>query len=170
MKRPQVTVIGSHEESRFMVEAYEIGRHIARRNWILVCGGRGGIMEAASRGASAEGGIVVGILPGVDFNDANPYLTAAIASGIGFARNSMNVLSGDVVVAIGGRTGTMSELSYAFQYGRPMIICSFADGWSAGFADLALREDDRSLIHMAATPTEAMDTLDALLGGETARS
>ena len=116
MKRRQVTVIGSHEENRFMSEAYEIGRHIARRNWILVCGGRGGIMEAASRGASAEGGIVVGILPGVDFNDANPYLTAAIASGIGFARNSMNVLSGDVVVAIGGRTGTMSELSYAFQW------------------------------------------------------
>lgn len=100
----QVAVIGSHDDSRFLNEAREIGRHIARRHWVLVCGGRGGIMEAASKGAAEEGGIVVGILPGNDFSDANPYLSAAVASGIGFARNSMNVLSGDVIVAIGGKT------------------------------------------------------------------
>lgn len=165
----QVAVIGSHDDSRFLNEAREIGRHIARRHWVLVCGGRGGIMEAASKGAAEEGGIVVGILPGIDFSDANPYLTAAVASGIGFARNSMNVLSGDVIVAIGGKTGTMSELSYAFQYGKPIIICSFAGGWSAAFSDIALREDARSLIHTAATVNEATGMLDALLGGETAR-
>lgn len=165
MKSRQVSVIGSHDEVRFLDEAIEIGRHIAQRKWVLVCGGRGGVMEAASKGASEEGGIVIGILPGSDFSDANPYLTAAVASGIGFARNSMNVLSGDVIVAIGGKTGTMTELSYAFQYGKPIIVCSFAGGWSSAFADIAAREDARSLVHTAATVAEATGMLDKLLCG-----
>ncbi len=165
MKFRQVSVIGSHDDCRFLDEAFTIGKHIAQRKWVLVCGGRGGIMEAASKGASEEGGIVIGILPGSDFSDANPYLTAAVASGIGFARNSMNVLSGDVIVAIGGKTGTMTELSYAFQYGKPIIICSFAGGWSLAFADIAVPEDARSLIHTASTVSEATAMLDRLLCG-----
>ncbi|HSV98239.1 MAG TPA: TIGR00725 family protein [Spirochaetota bacterium] len=163
MIRRQVTVIGSHDDSQFLDEAYEIGRHIAIRGWTLVCGGRGGIMEAASHGASDENGIVIGILPGGDFSEANSYCTAVVASGIGFARNSMNVLSGDVVVAFGGRTGTLTELAYAYQYGKPVIICVFAGGWSSRFKDIVSDNGGRPPVHEARSVGEARNLLDSLL-------
>jgi len=131
MRSKQVVIIGSSDASSHIDTAMHIGQFVADNRWVLVSGGRTGIMEAASRGAAEAGGIVVGITPSHQFDEANPYCTIVIPSGIGFARNSINVLSGDVLVSIGGKSGTLSELAYAWQYGKPVICCSFTGGWSS---------------------------------------
>ncbi len=140
MRRRQVVIIGTGD-SGFSPDAYEIGRFIASRGWVLVSGGRGGVMESASRGAKDGGGLVVGILPGSGFEDANPHCDIVIPSGIGYARNLTNVLSGDAVIAFGGKSGTLSEIAYAWQFGKPVITCIFAGGWSEKIAGEPL--DDR---------------------------
>ncbi len=117
-----VAVIGgsqcSKEEGR---TAEEVGRELARRGAILVCGGLGGVMEAACRGASAEGGITVGILPGENRQAANPYIQIPIVTGMGYARNVAVVKSAQAVIAIGGSYGTLSEIAHALQSGIPVI-------------------------------------------------
>lgn len=161
MRRKQVTVIGS-SESGFVEEAYKLGKHIAQRGWVLITGGRGGIMEAVSKGASEEGGIVVGILPFEEHRFANPYCSIVIPTGIGFARNLCNVLSGDVVVAMGGGAGTLSEIAYAWQFQKPIIACAFVEGWSSRI--VAEQIDDRGgKIYAAYSLQEAMQYLDILL-------
>lgn len=141
MRLKQVVVIGSSDEAPCSDETYEIGRFIARNKCILISGGRGGVMEKVSRGAYDEGGIVLGILPGSDFNAANDYCNIVIPTGIGYARNIINILSGDVIIAIGGKSGTLSELAYAWQYGKPVILCTFSGGWSKRLAGSNI--DDR---------------------------
>jgi uncharacterized protein (TIGR00725 family) len=131
MRSKQVVIIGSSDGSHHLDTAQRIGTFIAENNWVLISGGRTGIMEAASRGAAEAGGTVIGIIPSHQPEEANPYCTIVIPTGIGFARNSMNVLSGDVIVSIGGKSGTLSELAYAWQYGKPVICCSFTGGWSS---------------------------------------
>ncbi len=117
-----VAVIGggqcSKEEARV---AEEVGRELARRGAILVCGGLGGVMEAACRGSSAEGGITVGILPGESRQAANPHVQIPIVTGIGYARNVAVVKSAQAVIAIGGSYGTLSEIAHALQSGIPVI-------------------------------------------------
>ena len=88
---------------------------------MLVCGGREGVMEAASRGAAEAGGTVVGIVPGHSVDEANPYCTHVVASGIGHARNLAVVGSGEVVIAIGGEWGTLSEIGHARAIGRTVV-------------------------------------------------
>ncbi|MEO0139628.1 MAG: TIGR00725 family protein [candidate division WOR-3 bacterium] len=118
----QVAVIGASECSKEEWDvAYEVGRLIAKSGWVLVCGGRGGVMEAACKGAYEEGGITVGILTTTTGEDANPYVKIKINTGMGHNRNPIVVLSGDFVVAIGGRWGTLSELAYSKIYGKPVI-------------------------------------------------
>jgi len=104
-----------------LAQAEEVGRRITEGGAILVCGGRTGVMEAASRGASEAGGTVLGVLPGTDHADANPYVTHVIATGIGQARNLSVVASGDAVIAIGGEWGTLSEIALARRLERPVI-------------------------------------------------
>jgi len=101
--------------------AEEVGREIARHNAVLVCGGLGGVMEAASRGASLEGGLTIGILPGDNRYAANPYIELPIVTGIGYARNVAVVKSAQAVIAIDGSYGTLSEIAYALQGGIPVI-------------------------------------------------
>ncbi len=101
--------------------AEEVGRELARRGAILVCGGLGGVMEAACKGASAEGGVTIGILPGDNYQAANPYVQIPIVTGIGYARNIAVVKSAQAVIAIGGSYGTLSEISHALQSGIPVI-------------------------------------------------
>ena len=95
--------------------AEEVGREIARRGAVLVCGGRGGVMEAAACGARLEGGHTVGILAGYDRAQANQYIEFAIASGMGEARNVIVVASGDAVIALEGEAGTLSEIGLAMK-------------------------------------------------------
>jgi len=135
MRKKQVVVIGSSDDNRFLDEARAIGAFVAEREYVLITGGRGGIMEAASQGAAERGGIVIGILPGEDKNGANSHCGIVIPTGLGYARNAVNVLAADVAVAIGGSFGTLSEIAYSRTYGTPLICCSFAEGWSRDFAN-----------------------------------
>jgi uncharacterized protein (TIGR00725 family) len=117
-----IAVIGagqpSPEEAKLAEEA---GRELAKQGAILVCGGLGGVMEAACRGASSEGGITIGILPGDSPKAANPYVQIPIVTGTGYARNIAVVKSAQAVIAIGGSYGTLSEIAYARQSGIPVI-------------------------------------------------
>jgi uncharacterized protein (TIGR00725 family) len=101
--------------------AAEVGRLIAERGAVLVCGGLGGAMEAACRGAKQAGGLTVGILPGVDRADANPFVDVALPTGLGEARNALVVRCADVVIAVGGGYGTLSEIALALKAGKRVI-------------------------------------------------
>ena len=94
---------------------------IAARGAILICGGRGGVMAAAARGARERGGHTIGILPGYDADDANPYIEFAVATGMGEARNAIVVGSADAVIAMAGEGGTLSEIGLALKLGRPLV-------------------------------------------------
>jgi uncharacterized protein (TIGR00725 family) len=124
----QISVIGGAEgEQAALRDAEQVGRGLADAGAVLVCGGRGGVMEAASRGAAEAGGTVLGVIPTTDSSDANPYVTHVIATGIGHARNLAVVASGDAVIAIGGEWGTLSEIAFARRLERPVIALS---SWS----------------------------------------
>jgi len=117
-----VAVIGaSHCSAEEAANAEAVGRELAKRKAVVICGGLGGVMEAACRGAVAEGGLTVGILPGDNPQDANPYVKIPIATGLGYARNVIIVKSAQAVIAVGGSYGTLSEIAFAFQNGLPVI-------------------------------------------------
>ena len=118
----QISVVGGAQvESDLLRDAEAVGRGIAEAGAVLVCGGRGGVMEAASKGASDAGGVVLGVLPTLSREDANPYVSHAVATGVGEARNLAVVASGDAVIAVGGEWGTLSEIAYARKLGRPVV-------------------------------------------------
>jgi uncharacterized protein (TIGR00725 family) len=118
-RRPQIAVIGQGAPDQELARlAEEVGRRIAEAGAVLVCGGMGGVMEAASRGAREAGGDVIGIVPTEDTASANPYITHAVATGIGHARNLAVVASADAVIAIGGEWGTLAEIGFARRLGR----------------------------------------------------
>ena len=117
----RVSVIGGSRCTEREAETAEaVGRLLAERGHELVCGGLGGVMAAACRGASEAGGHTIGILPTEDSGAANAHVETAIATGMGSARNVLVVLNGDAVVAIDGATGTLSELGHALDQGRPV--------------------------------------------------
>jgi uncharacterized protein (TIGR00725 family) len=117
-----VAVVGSGEaEERHAAAAEEVGRLIAEGGALLVCGGLGGVMEAACRGARAAGGTTVGLLPGVDRSEANRHVAVAVPTGLGEARNALVVRAADAVIAIGGGYGTLSEIALALRAGKPVI-------------------------------------------------
>jgi uncharacterized protein (TIGR00725 family) len=123
-RRLQISVIGAGAADiadQMRSDAEAVGRGIAGADAVLVCGGRTGVMEAASRGAAEAGGTVIGVLPTTDPAAANPHVTHAIATGIGHARNLAVVASGDAVIAIGGEWGTLSEIAFARRLERPVI-------------------------------------------------
>jgi uncharacterized protein (TIGR00725 family) len=103
------------------VAATEVGRLIARRGWLLVCGGLGGVMEAAARGAHEAGGVTIGLLPGNNRDSANQYIAVPIATGLGEGRNLLIVRTSDLIIAVGGEYGTLSEIALALKSGKPVI-------------------------------------------------
>jgi uncharacterized protein (TIGR00725 family) len=118
----QISVIGGSVGDREILDQAEaVGRGIAAAGAVLVCGGRTGVMEAASRGASEASGTVLGVIPTTEPEDANPYVTHVIATGIGQARNLAVVASGDAVIAIAGEWGTLSEIAFARRLERPVV-------------------------------------------------
>ena len=145
-----IAVIGggdcSLQEARV---AEEVGREIARQGAILVCGGLGGVMEAACKGASSEGGITIGILPGENRQSANQYVQIPIVTGLGGARNVAVIKSAQAVIAVDGIYGTLSEIGHALQSGIPVIGLST---WSLFKDD----QPDNSII-IAGSPTEAVN-------------
>ena len=121
----QIGVIGGGVcEAELAHQARQLGEQIARLGATLICGGRGGVMEAACRGAQEAGGRTVGILPGVDAADSPPntYLDVRLFTGMGQARNLCVVLSSDVVIAVGGGWGTLSEIALAQKHGVPVVL------------------------------------------------
>jgi uncharacterized protein (TIGR00725 family) len=118
----QVAVIGKGTTDHELAPlAEEVGRRLAEAGAVVVCGGLGGVMEAAARGAAEAGGTAIGIVPGEDPTSANPYCSHVVATGLGYARNLAVVASGDAVIAIGGEWGTLSEIAHARQFGRPVV-------------------------------------------------
>ena len=117
-----VSVIGGHATTDKVVYiAHEIGKIVAKMEAVLVCGGLTGVMEAVSKGAAEAGGLIIGLLPGVEKADANPYVNIPITTTIGFARNAMVACSADVIIALPGSHGTSSEISYGLVYKKPII-------------------------------------------------
>ncbi|MGQ9599595.1 MAG: TIGR00725 family protein [Anaerolineae bacterium] len=145
-----VAVIGAAScDERVAALAREVGQEIAKRGAVLVCGGRGGVMEAACQGAKAEGGMTVGILPGTDRREANPYVDVPIATGLGEARNAILVRTANVVIAISGGYGTLSEIGLALKMGRPVIGLDTWELWRDG--------QSVSAIIPADTPVQAVE-------------
>jgi uncharacterized protein (TIGR00725 family) len=111
---------GRRTEKSLLKEAEEAGKLIAKNGATLVCGGLGGVMEAASRGAKAEGGLTVGILPQNDAKEANQFIDIPIITGLGIGRNVIIARTADALIAVGGEYGTLSEIAFALQLGKPV--------------------------------------------------
>ena len=130
-KKTCISVIGSgNSDGTLSPEiakiANEVGREIAARGAVLICGGLGGVMTEAAKGAKEKGGLTIGIIPGENPDSANPYIDIPIPTGLGFARNVLVAYSGDAIIAVSGRLGTLSEISFALIRKKPVIgICTW---------------------------------------------
>jgi len=121
-RAPYVVVCGSGQATTQEVAwAEEVGRLVADAGAVLVCGGLGGVMDAAARGCEAGGGLSIGILPGEHRDPASPHLTVSIPTGLGEARNALVVRAADAVIAVGGEFGTLSEIALALKAGTPVV-------------------------------------------------
>ena len=117
-----IGVIGANQPSNVTYRlAQEVGRKIAERGGVVVCGGLGGVMEAACKGAKEAGGLTIGILPGEEAKTANSYVDIPIVTGIGYARNIILVRTAESIIAMDGSYGTLSEIAHALQMGKPVI-------------------------------------------------
>jgi len=125
-----VAVIGAGKCSKKLRDmAAKVGQHVAENGGVIVCGGMGGIMEGAARGAREAGGTTIGILPTDNKEDANEFIDYVIPTGFGEARNIMVVRTADAVVAFPGKYGTLSEMAFALLAGKPVISVS---AWKLG--------------------------------------
>lgn len=144
-----VAVVGAGEcDADVAAQAETVGRALAQAGATIVCGGRGGVMEAACRGAKSAGGTTIGILPGVDRSVANPYIDLPIVTGMGQARNVIVVYSAEAVVAVDGSFGTLSEIAHALKAGIPVV--------GLGTWELATHGRDADAIHRVSEPEEAV--------------
>jgi len=152
-----VAVCGESDPQTSLADlAFEVGRGIAERDAVLICGGLTGVMEHAARGARAAGGLTIGLLPDDDVNDANESIDISIATGLGHARNAILARTADGVVALGGGLGTLSEIALALRNRLPTI----------GIKTWRFDRDGRTEpeLPVAANATEALDWLFAQMG------
>jgi uncharacterized protein (TIGR00725 family) len=150
LARTYVAVVGAGACDASVAAAAEaVGRGLGEAGAVLVCGGRGGVMEAACRGAKAAGGVTVGILPGEDRREANAFVDVALPSGLGEARNALVVRAADAVIAIAGEFGTLSEIALALKMGKPVV--------GLGTWELAKAGRPVAAIVPAADPADAVD-------------
>jgi len=134
---PYIAVIGQGHQpgdpplpSHVTEAAYHVGRHIARAGAVLVCGGLGGVMEAAAHGAHDEGGVAIGFIPGLDRAAANPYLTYVFPTGLGTLRNYLIIRSAHAAVLIAGGVGTLQEATIAYDHQVPVVLLQGTGGWA----------------------------------------
>ncbi len=152
-RKPVIAVVGAGKCSKKLRDmAFEVGQYVAEKGGVVVCGGMGGIMEGAARGAKAGGGVTIGILPTDSKEDANEFIDYPIPTGFGEARNIMVVRTADAVVAFPGKYGTLSEMAFALHAKKPVIA---VNAWKLG--------DE---IHQVGTPLEAAELAMKLAGGE----
>ncbi len=159
-KKKQVSVVGSgscEEGSAGWALAEEVGRRLAEAGATVVCGGLGGVMEAVARGAAEAGGTVIGIVPGSSVEEANPYCTHVVATGIGQGRNLAVVASGEAVIAVGGEWGTLSEIGHARQLGRTVVALR---SWT--LKGEGPMESPPGIVHAASAEEAVAAALDAL--------
>ena len=122
MRKKIVAVIGGHEcDTKVEGIAYKLGKKLSKVVDLIVCGGLGGVMEAVCKGFKIGGGLTIGILPGYDKDEANAYIDIILPTGLGLARNVLVVKSADLVIALPGKAGTLSEVAYCLQFGIPVI-------------------------------------------------
>lgn len=127
LRRPSIgkfivaVIGGSSCSAEVERNAHELGYLLAKVGATVVCGGLGGVMEAVAKGVKSANGVSIGILPGNDKRDANPYITLPLPTGIGFARNTLVVGCADIVIALRGKYGTLSEIAFALNMGKPVI-------------------------------------------------
>ena len=121
--RPVIVAVigGSKATTEERARAETVGRKLARAGAVLICGGRGGVMAAACRGAKSAGGLTIGVMSGPDASEANPYVDLPIVSGIGEARNTIIIRSAHAAVAVGGSYGTLSEIAFCLSFGLPVV-------------------------------------------------
>jgi hypothetical protein len=155
---------GSRCSERGSALAREVGERIARGGDILVCGGRSGVMEAACEGASSAGGITVGILPGADTSGANSFVRVPVATGLGLARNTVVATAADVIIAIEGAYGTLSEIAFALNLGKT-VVC--LESWDIGRCG---RTSDRFLVAKTADEAWRLAREALASGGRAART
>ena len=137
-----ISIIGASEiSSEVEQEAVELGRLLAKNNYIVSCGGLTGVMEAVCKGAKQEGGLTIGITPFENKGMANKYVDIEIPVPFSQARNIIVVLSGDACVAVSGKAGTLSEICFAWIYNKPLLALTNVDGWSSKIAGQQI--DDR---------------------------
>jgi len=150
-----ISVVGASECGREWLDmAYEVGAVIARRGHVMVCGGLGGVMDAAARGVDGEGGVSIGILPDADRTRASSWLTVSVPTDMGHARNALVALSGEALIAVGGSYGTLSEIAFGLKMGKPVIGL---DTWDLERPDLPGKG-----IVKASSPAEAADLAEKL--------
>lgn len=150
-----IAVIGGSDPSAEDREAaYQVGRELALRGVIVLCGGLEGVMEAVCKGAKEAGGTTVGILPGDNPRDANPYVDIPISTGIGYARNAIVAKAGQAIIAIDGAYGTLSEIGHALADGSPVVGL---DTWA-----FSAHGKEDSAIHRVTHPTAAVEKAIAL--------
>jgi uncharacterized protein (TIGR00725 family) len=159
MRRVQIAVIGYNKDrctDEARKAAYEVGGEIARAGAVLVCGGLGGVMEEACRGAKDNNGTTVGIIPQDDFVYANKYCDIVVCSTIGFARDFAVAGSADGIIAVGGGVGTLIELSVGYMMKKPMVAVKGSGGTADGYGGKYLDERKRVEITTAASPEQAV--------------
>jgi uncharacterized protein (TIGR00725 family) len=156
---------GALASPRVEEDAWELGRLIAEAGWVLLNGGRhAGVMAASARGAAEAGGLVIGVLPGDDWEGVAPHVDVPVITGMGDARNAINVLSSRVVVVLPGNAGTLSEVALALKAGRPVVTL----GFPLGEAFAHYRESGQ-LVGMS-TPAEAIAAVRVFLNSEAGAS
>lgn len=160
----QIAALGNDENNRsnishhILTMAEEVGREIARRGAIVICGGRGGVMKAVAKGAFEEGGITVGILPSMSKNEANEYIKVIIPSGLGpVTRGSLIIRAADGIITIGGGVGTLGEIACAYAHKKPIVGLRGSGGWTDKLVDSYL--DDRKIVKVIGgnSPKEVVD-------------
>jgi uncharacterized protein (TIGR00725 family) len=161
-----VAVCGSDGDdvqlSSVMLEvAEQVGRGIAQRGGVLVCGGRSGVMQAACKGAKEMNGVTVGLLP-ESKEEANEFIDIPLATGLGMRRNFLVVSAADVVIGIGGRWGTLSELSFAMIFEKPVVLVSGTGGCVEELASGNLMKQSESRFYVARSAEEAVEKAFAL--------
>jgi len=159
MKKLQILIIGNNDNGctpELEEIAYEAGAEVAKSNSILITGGLGGVMKAASKGAKESGGLTVGIIPQNDKSEANEFCDIVIPSGMGLMRDFLNALSADGVIAIGGGSGTLSEICAAYMYSKPIVVLKNSGGTSSKFSDQYLDHRENVKIIGVETPKDAV--------------
>lgn len=156
-----IAVSGSDGDDKSLTElslksAEEVGYHIAKEGGVLICGGRGGIMEAASKGAKRGGGLTIGILPGSK-EEANKFIDIAIPTHLGYFRNYIFISSADAVIGIAGRWGTLNEISFALNIGKPVIILKNSGGWADILSNKELLKRFERKPYIAQSAKEAVE-------------